>query len=187
MSVNPLVFPRPFLFLRHGETEANAAGVIAGMSESPLTEKGLRQAEAAARILVSVQIGTIWCSPLKRALDTAAIVARATGHEIRVVAELAERNWGDWEGHPRHLYYDTDATPPNGESVSAFTARVVVGMGKLTPPWPPLIVGHSGVARILRTTLPGLDPKERLDNARPCRFVPETGDGTRWRVEYLGA
>jgi probable phosphoglycerate mutase len=185
MTSNPLIFPRPFLFVRHGETEANAAGLIAGMSESPLTERGRRQAEVAAKILTPVPVGAIWCSPLRRATDTAAIIARATGHEVRIVPELAERNWGDWEGHPRRLY-DTDASPPNGESLDAFTARIVVAMGKLAPPWPPLIVGHSGVARVLRTALPGLDAKERLENARPCRFVPIASDGTHWRVEYVG-
>ncbi|MDP1673379.1 MAG: histidine phosphatase family protein, partial [Burkholderiales bacterium] len=88
----------PFCFLRHGETEPNRLGLVAGASDVPLNERGLAQARAAAARLASGGIDAIWCSPLQRARNTARCVTEVLGIEPVIVAELAERNWGELEG-----------------------------------------------------------------------------------------
>ena len=58
------------VLLRHGESTANAAGVLLGRTDAPLTDKGSRQAAALGPLLGSVV--RVVSSPLTRARDTAA-------------------------------------------------------------------------------------------------------------------
>lgn len=143
---------RRFYFLRHGQTASNAAGTIGGATDLPLTAAGLAQADAAAEVLRGVPIGSIWCSPLLRARQTAGPVARMTGLTPILLPDLAERNWGVWEGQPRSVLV-RDATPDGGESPHTFRARIRRGFAAITGPDPVLIVGHSGTARELHALL----------------------------------
>ena len=115
------------LLIRHGETALNVARVLQP-ADTPLSERGLVQAEALARRLAAMDVATIVSSDLPRALRTAQAIAAATGAAIETTALLQERNFGDWRGQP----YDTlsidpltmpDA-PPGGESAAAFEQRV---------------------------------------------------------------
>jgi broad specificity phosphatase PhoE len=65
------------IFIRHGETEENARGEIAGLRDGTLTDKGRKQAAALAKLLVSEQVKAIYSSDLKRALLTAQIASMA--------------------------------------------------------------------------------------------------------------
>ena len=58
-------------FVRHGESEANAAHRFSGRSDSPLTERGRAQARAAARRLSAYDVTAVVSSPLLRARQTA--------------------------------------------------------------------------------------------------------------------
>ena len=84
--------------IRHGETEWNAAGREQGQLDSPLTARGLKQAEAIAGRLRSVSFSALYSSDLGRALHTAEIVATATGATIEVDAGLRERHTGIFQG-----------------------------------------------------------------------------------------
>ena len=57
--------------VRHGEIESNIKKVYAGWSEEGLTETGIRQAAEAGEILRGKGIEGLYCSPLKRAVQTA--------------------------------------------------------------------------------------------------------------------
>ena len=48
--------PVTFHFVRHGESEANAARRFAGRTDSPLTERGREQAEAVAKALAKIPL-----------------------------------------------------------------------------------------------------------------------------------
>jgi len=82
--------------VRHAQTEANREGRWWGRGETPLTEKGRRQAEALA--LAAAPFDSIVSSPASRALDTAMPVAMRQGLDIAVVDDLAEFYFGEWEG-----------------------------------------------------------------------------------------
>ena len=84
--------------IRHGETEWNAAGREQGQLDSPLTARGLKQAEAIAGRLRRVSFSALYSSDLCRALHTAEIVAGATGATIEVDAGLRERHTGIFQG-----------------------------------------------------------------------------------------
>ncbi|MBC7139982.1 MAG: histidine phosphatase family protein [Defluviimonas sp.] len=170
------LFGQSFVFLRHGETAHNREGIIAGSSDVPLNATGRAQAEAAADLLAGAGIGAIWCSPLIRARATAEIVAARTGLPVRVLPGLAERNWGAWEGQPHHVLVRERVPPGGGEGPGAFQTRVTAALAQVAPPFPALIVGHSGTARVLAALLcPGV-VLPRFANAVPVLWQREEED-----------
>lgn len=176
MNTTPL-FGGPFCFLRHGETENNRLGLVAGASDVPLNATGQAQARAAAERLAGSGIDAIWSSPLRRAHDTALCVAAVLGLDVRVVPEIAERSWGELEGRPRSLRV-RGTTPPGGESPEAFAARTLAGLRRIDASRLPLVVAHSGTFRVLGARL-GLPPQEaQVANSQPLRFAARP-DG-RW-------
>ncbi len=182
------LFDHSFLFLRHGETAHNRAGIIAGSTDVPLNAEGLAQAEAAAELLAGVQIAAIWSSPQIRARVTAETVAARHGLAVRLLPGLAERNWGIWEEQPYGALV-RDMVPPGGEGPGAFQSRVTAALATVTPPFPVLIVGHSGTARVLGALLcPGVE-LPRFANAVPVLWQREQDEGEApdWSLRVLGA
>ncbi len=182
------LFAARFLFVRHGESVANAAKRFAGQMDVELTEQGKRDAEEAVRWLADEAIGSIYSSPLKRVWQTAEPIAAAKGGmEICSVKGIIERTYGEWEGKPTGDY-DRGAKPPGGESPEAFNARTIEVLKALSGVPPILIVGHSGTFRALRGFLCGIDTTyDTLKNGRPVAFAPPTsGDGS-WTAELVGA
>ena len=114
------------LLVRHGETELNAARVLQ-RPETPLSARGLQQAERLATRLSRLPIGRILSSDLARARMTAERVARATGAPLVLDAGLQERNFGELRGTPyAELPCDPFApgyVPPGGESWEELHAR----------------------------------------------------------------
>ncbi|MFT4151872.1 MAG: histidine phosphatase family protein [Paracoccaceae bacterium] len=160
---------QPFLFLRHGQTAANATNRIGGATDDPLDDTGLAQARAAARLLARRPIAAIWHSPLQRAAQTAAAVAQATGAPLVALPGLAERNWGAWEGQDRSILI-RDATPPGGEGPDTFRARIRAALAEIAPPFPVLIVAHSGTAREIHALLTDA-PFPRPENAEAVEWA----------------
>lgn len=89
--------------LRHGETSYNADGnKYCGRTDIPLTEKGIKQAEAARKILENVKISKVYSSPLQRALQTAEIVSK--NRDVVIDDRLIEVDFGNWEGKTREEF-----------------------------------------------------------------------------------
>ena len=89
------------VLIRHGETEANIAGVWQGVSNGSLSETGRRQAKLLAE---RAEVDVVYSSPLTRARDTAAAIAErhAVGHHIE--DSLREMDFGEWEDlHPSQI------------------------------------------------------------------------------------
>lgn len=84
--------------VRHGETEWNRERRDMGQLDSPLTTRGVRQAEALAARLEHVPIDALYTSDLGRAVATARIIAEATGVEPIIDARLRERHLGIFQG-----------------------------------------------------------------------------------------
>lgn len=183
MSV-PL-FDRPFYFMRHGESAANAAERIAGSTESPLTPRGHAQARQAAERLAGLGIAAIYASPQSRALETARPLAGHLGLELQVVPDIRERHWGALELKPLSAITDRTMTAPEGESLAAFEARTWSALAAIAGPAPALVVAHSGTMRVLRARLGIGDIRDWVGNAEPVRFDPPTGPGAVWRLTTL--
>ncbi|MBD0373076.1 MAG: histidine phosphatase family protein [Pyrinomonadaceae bacterium] len=86
------------LLIRHGQSQGNAEGRFGGHTATPLSARGRRQAEAAARALASEKITAIYSSDLLRAVETAEPLARLTGLKIKRSTAFRERSVGVMEG-----------------------------------------------------------------------------------------
>jgi broad specificity phosphatase PhoE len=113
--------------IRHGETLGNASRIVQ-RPESPLSPRGLAQAERLARRLAQQGIARVVSSDLARAATTAESIRRATGAPLSYEPLLHERNFGDLRGTPyAELAVDMfapDYAPPNGEAWPVFHRRV---------------------------------------------------------------
>lgn len=90
------------LIIRHGESEADLLNVHEGRADFALTKVGHAQAEKLARwISDRFHIDRLYASPLRRARQTAACIARETGLEIQLADELMEFNNGLIAGKSR--------------------------------------------------------------------------------------
>ena len=83
---------------RHGETVDNANKIMQGQVQGQLNEVGVRQAEELRDRLASVHFDAFVASDLKRAIDTARIVAALHGLDVVTTPLLRERDWGAFTG-----------------------------------------------------------------------------------------
>lgn len=171
-----------FYFIRHGQTEGNRTRIYQHATID-LNEAGLRQAEAAAARLSTVDFREIYCSDYRRAHRTAQIIAEVTGKPLRIVEELRERFFGDLIGTPVGVL-DWSVHPPGGESLEEFIQRTKRGAERIlgTPGDPPLLVAHGGTLRVLVAALGATVEEAARENATPLAFRREAG---RWRVTLL--
>jgi broad specificity phosphatase PhoE len=86
------------LLIRHGQSQGNAEGRFGGHTATPLSQRGRRQAQAAARALASEKITAIYSSDLLRAVQTAEPLAGLKGLEIKRTTAFRERSVGVMEG-----------------------------------------------------------------------------------------
>lgn len=126
------------VLVRHGRTQANATGVLAGWSEGVLLdEHGEGQAAVVAQRLAGVALAGIVSSPLERTQQTADAIAQAqTGKQpvIHLDENVGECHYGKWTGQElKKLAKDplwkavqshpSSVTFPGGESMSAMQQR----------------------------------------------------------------
>ena len=171
---------RSFLYLRHGETDWNAAGLAQGRTDIALNATGRGQADAAARALASCgcAIDRIVSSPLSRAHETASIVGRRLGLDDPVLdPDLVEVSFGAEEGKAMGSWYEDwlagTTTPENGESFAALEARGARALSRhLDRDGLVLFVAHGALFRAIRAAL-GLPIHVRLANGAPMRCVAE--------------
>jgi len=174
-----------FYFLRHGETFESEVGIVQGQNETELTAQGRRTAERAAEKLSSVALGSIYSSPLKRTMMTASIVSLFTGAPVHALPGLMERNWGIYQGHPKS-HRPSSANPPTVESIEAFQSRVLAAMQSITGPSPVLVVGHSGVFRIICAHA-GIAIKQwaSVANGEILLLSPSLIPGRAWHISMV--
>lgn len=90
---------KTILFLvRHGETVDNASQLMQGQTQGQLNDVGIGQARQLRDELAVRQIDAIVASDLKRAVDTAIILAEPHGLEVETTELLRERDWGSFTG-----------------------------------------------------------------------------------------
>jgi broad specificity phosphatase PhoE len=162
------------LLARHGQTTYNAEGRFQGTLEVPLDPVGLEQAHALAEVTKGHGIVALWCSPLRRARQTADVIGAALGLEPQPDARFAEHDTGAWtnrlkseveaedpEAWAAYLRGGEDWTFPGGEGFEAFMERVIDGLVDVTQSrrLPALVVCHRGVIRAAQshTHIRGLD------------------------------
>lgn len=185
--------PTPFYYIRHGQSESNAARIMAGGgTDSRLTDLGRAQAAEAARVLArhATKPALIVTSPLLRAFETAQIINRELALPLLLAEDLREHMVGEWEGKPwqdvQQFWDQGIMDAPGGESWVEFQMRVKRGMvGALAQPGPVLVVAHGGVWAAMKA-LYGLNVGMQLDNAIPHFYEPQADVATLpWRLSRL--
>ncbi|MCC7281235.1 MAG: histidine phosphatase family protein [Acetobacteraceae bacterium] len=181
--------PVAFLYLRHGETDWNAAGLSQGNIDIALNQTGIVQAQAAASMLENRGIRSIVSSPLSRAHDTARVVAERLGLPVELDEALREVAFGVQEGQPMAGWFndwvDGRFTPAGGEHFSDLTARAVAAVNRATARDPlVLIVGHGAFFRAVRAAA-GLVANVRTKNATPIQMAPPAAGQAAWQLAAL--
>jgi broad specificity phosphatase PhoE len=156
---------------RHGESDWNAANRFQGHSDRPLTDLGREQAQALAELVAAENVEAIYSSPLKRALDTARIVAARSGLEVIEDEDLREVDTGSWSGLSRaevqerypegfERWTSGGAGWEDGESYEEMADRTLQALRKITDGHPGgrvLIVSHGGPIRAIQAAANGMD------------------------------
>jgi 2,3-bisphosphoglycerate-dependent phosphoglycerate mutase len=156
------------LLVRHGETDWNRDGRFQGWADPPLNERGREQARALARTLAGERIDAVYASDLRRARETAEILAEPHGAPVVVDADLREIDVGSWSGLTRAEIEERfpGADHHDGESREAHQARVVAAVERLARDHPGeriLLVSHGGSLRALRRHSIG-EPLHPIEN-----------------------
>ena len=116
--------------IRHGESENNLNEKWTGWYDTPLTEKGKRDAAAAGEILKDVRFDKVYASDLSRAINTARIAI--PGCEFEISSQLREINVGSLENQPNNIIGEEEIAHVfvhgyekfGGESNEVFFGRV---------------------------------------------------------------
>lgn len=194
-----------WIFLRHGESTANAGGFVAGWVDVPLTPNGQAQAIAAGVALADQPLSRVLCSDLSRARHTAELALRAWSEargqaapELVVNASLRERSIGAWERERItslradgriEVLLGWDSRPPGGESHLDIAARALPTLAaheRGGHDGATLVVSHGGTLR----TLLGLLDEQPLDQigrhgvANAAAIVRELPDGTWTHIQH---
>lgn len=177
--------------IRHGQTVWNLEKRLQGGQNSPLTERGRRQAEAVAISLKKAPPTFLYASPLGRAHETAMIIAQGYDIPLETDDRLIELCCGDAEGltsadidarwpdqRDRRERDKWHVPWPEGESYKDVDERLKSFVGEILAPLPqdidagPLgIVGHETMNVILLGRLLALDPSMVMRLGQPNHVI----------------
>lgn len=166
--------PRRLIILRHGESEANRAGVWQGQYDSPLTGAGVRQAEAAAMVIALSSPTFVVASDLMRAATTGDIVGAVAEAPVSYDERLREIAVGEWTGmsgaavqerypedRERHLRGEDFRRGVTGESLTDVQERVRPLLedivGNLGAGRTAVLATHGITARVVVGTMLGME------------------------------
>lgn len=176
--------------VRHGDSRQDQVKRYIGQTDLPLNSVGRVQIRTLQKTLDEIDFARIYSSDLCRCLETARIIARPIGKNIRTVPSLREISLGEWEGQPMASIRErfpveytrrgreiVDFVPPSGESfrdlqlrvVPAFLEIISRAIGNI------LLVAHAGVNRTILCHVLGLSLDElfRLPQDFGCVNIVE--------------
>lgn len=160
-------FPARLVFVRHGRTDWNAAGLTMGWTDVPLNRAGVAEALALRPAIARTGPTSVWVSPLRRCRQTARLcLPRPSGLPTRLGPDLRERCWSRWEGRPA-----AERDPGDAEPMDAFEARVARALAAIDDEGLPLVVAHSGVLRAILSLSGGGPWSGTVPHARPIEIV----------------
>ena len=196
---------RTLILVRHGESEWNRARRIQGQVNSPLTDLGISQARAISDYLSGIFLNQeleIYSSPLKRAIQTAEIIAKGIDHlssEVIIEERLNDFNLGEISGtygwdkvaeiFPEQaqlrLQDPMRFHPSGGESGAEFEARLRSLMEELMgDDKTKLFVSHGIVNKFIRGIYKNISGKEmiNLGESQNTIYCLDHGDETEIKI-----
>jgi alpha-ribazole phosphatase len=152
--------------IRHGETTDEETGrVFKGITDIPLSQKGISRMKKAGEYLASFKLDAIYTSALSRCIDSGTFVASHHGLDIRVEPQLNEIHFGLWEGQTFEEIKKSYAgelrawlgdleneAPPEGEALPEAQRRVVGAFNGIVERHNGencAIVAHAGTLRLI--------------------------------------
>jgi broad specificity phosphatase PhoE len=160
-------------FIRHGETQASRTGGYCGILDVDLTKEGRQMAEEFAAAYKSSPWTAVFCSPLRRSIETARPLCDAVGLEMQLRDGLREIAYGQWEGKTpeevNHQYHDEYVSwladpgwnkPTGGErgvDIARRSSAVIDEVERTHPKGNVLVVSHKATTRIMLCSLLGID------------------------------
>jgi broad specificity phosphatase PhoE len=158
-----------FLLVRHGETDWNREQRFQGHADQPLNELGREQARALADELAGEQVDAVYSSDLRRAHETAEIVAERLGVPVVTDPALREIDVGEWQGltwpeiearYPEGVrdWHEKGYGWTEGETYEQLGERVVGRLRELAAAHPDqtlVVVAHGGTVRAARAHADG--------------------------------
>ena len=160
--------------VRHGETVANAGGRLQGWMDAELNDKGRTQARETSAYYKNIHLDAVYCSTLKRARETAEILAAPHGLPVHAEPDLREFHFGVWEGlnheeinardpeeWAKFFVQPTALRVQDGETFAGLQARMVQAWHHIQAQEGPdkdiLLVSHGGSLRTLICYFLGLN------------------------------
>lgn len=177
------------ILVRHGQTLSNLKLYLQGQSDGELTELGRQQARAVAAVLKDLPVDAVISSPLIRAKDTAAEIARY--HQLPVTINPLAREWhcGVLDGRPAQALFDArdraglplaDFRPEGGETLREVQDRARQFLAEIEGQYAGqrvVICSHGDFLRMLISLLRGITIDEanniHLENATYSHFVKQ--------------
>ena len=193
-SLSDSAVPTVIYLLRHGDTVWNTLGRFQGQKDSPLTRRGIEQADFVAALLHAeiegdAQAFEMQVSPLGRTCETADRVQRVLPLARREDARLMEVSVGSWDGltmfeidmeFPGKLdgsdAFDWYFRSPDGESFDAACARAKSWLEDIRRPT--VAISHGLFGRLVRGVYAGLSRREMLELPVPQDGFYRLCDGT---------
>ena len=160
------------ILARHGETVWNVEKIYRGRTDVNLDEVGIKQAELLGKYLSNWELEAIYSSPLRRALDTANIIAHYQKIGVHIVEGLIDFNYGEWQALPEQevkrlypaLLNEWHNNPhkvimPGGESLEDVRRRAIEVVNDVLSKYQGavVLVSHRVVNKVLICSLLGLD------------------------------
>ena len=156
--------PLRLVLVRHASSTWNDERRIQGQLDPPLSDKGRDQAERLGARFRGAAVAGFYSSDLRRAVETAAAIAKELGREPELLPELREVALGEWEGLNREeiIARSPDAWEswrrhpswdivPGSEGSAAFEARVGAVLDQLLASHSTgrvIVVTHGGVIQV---------------------------------------
>jgi broad specificity phosphatase PhoE len=187
--------------IRHGATQLSAEDRFAGAIDVDISDEGRRQAEALGARLSDDDVAAVYCSPLRRCVDTAKCVAGPHGLTPMVRDGLREIAHGRWEGLRRaeveaqfaeeYAAWEGDPftfAPEGGESGLNVLARALPVIREIVVAHPGAnvaVVSHKATIRLVISSLLGFDARgyrDRLDQSPACLNILDFRDTVRARL-----
>jgi len=153
--------------IRHGQTDYNKNFKLQGRIDIELNRTGFNQSEILAKRLSTYGLKKIYTSDLKRAVQTAKVIEKHTGADVRLSPLLREIDMGDWQGldwdqikqnYPKYYadwsQYATDMPYPGGECGNDVIKRFQTLIGQIEFSDANLaMVTHSGFIKTVVSSL----------------------------------
>jgi len=172
--------------VRHGKILCGEEKRYIGITDLPLSEEGIEQAERLKEYFSETALSKAYMSPLNRCVQTADIILKGREVEKVKIDSLKELNMGEWDDksfeYIKSLFPEqfeergnniADFVPPGGESFEMLRKRVMPVFEDITGRMSgnTLIIAHAGVNRVILGSLSGISLNEVFKIQQPYGCV----------------